>query len=144
MRRKKYVITKLRTGCLISFRKIQKHTPEMFCKKGGLIKTSQYSQDGRKTPVLEYLFNSEYCEIFKSTYFEEHLRTDATENPFMKLRKIKNIFIRGFNFNLKNKFFQHWHQKQVRMFVFISWLASSSWSLYLHTIFLWCDKKYFF
>ena len=61
----------------------------MFCKKGGLIKTSQYSQDGQKTPVLEYLFNSEYCEIFKSTYFEEHLRTDATENLFMKLRKIK-------------------------------------------------------
>ena len=61
----------------------------MFCKKGGLIKTSQYSQDGRKTPVLEYLFNSKYCEIFKCTYFEEHLRTDATENLFMKLRKIK-------------------------------------------------------
>ena len=34
----------------------------------------------RKTPVLESLFNSEYCEIFKSTYFEEHLRTAATEN----------------------------------------------------------------
>ena len=43
----------------------------------------------RKTPVLESLFNSEYCEIFKSTYFEEHLRTAATENVFMKLRKIK-------------------------------------------------------
>ena len=43
----------------------------------------------RKTPVLESLFNSEYCEIFKSTYFEEHLRTAASENVFMKLRKIK-------------------------------------------------------
>ena len=29
------------------------------------------------------------CEIFKSTYNEEHLRTAATENVFMKLRKIK-------------------------------------------------------
>ena len=43
----------------------------------------------RKTPVLESLFNSEYCEIFKSTYFEEHLRTAASEDMFMKLRKIK-------------------------------------------------------
>ena len=42
----------------------------------------------RKTPVLESLFNSEYCEIFKSTYFEEHLRTAASENVFMKLRNI--------------------------------------------------------
>ena len=43
----------------------------------------------RKTTVLKSLFNSEYCEIFKSTYFEEHLRTAASENVFMKLRKIK-------------------------------------------------------
>ena len=32
----------------------------------------------RKTPVLESLFNSEYCEMFKSTYFEEHLWTAAS------------------------------------------------------------------
>ena len=44
----------------------------------------------RKTPVLESLFNSEYCETFKGTYFEEHMRTAASENVFMKLRKIKN------------------------------------------------------
>ena len=43
-----------------------------------------------KTPLLESLFNSEYYEIFKSTYFEEHLRTAASENVFMKLRKDKN------------------------------------------------------
>ena len=43
----------------------------------------------RNTPVLESLFNSEYCEIFKKTYFEEHLRTAASQNVFMKLRKIK-------------------------------------------------------
>ena len=41
-----------------------------------------------KTPVLESLFNSKYCEIFKSMYFEEHLRTAASENVFMNLRKI--------------------------------------------------------
>ena len=32
-------------------------------------------------------FNSEYCEICKSTYFEAHLRTATSENVFMKLRK---------------------------------------------------------
>ena len=43
-----------------------------------------------KASVLESLFNSEHCKIFKNTYFEEHLRTAASENVFMKLRKIKN------------------------------------------------------
>ena len=43
----------------------------------------------RKAPVLESLFSSEYCEIFKGTYFEEPLRTAASENVFMKLGKIK-------------------------------------------------------
>ena len=40
-----------------------------------------------KTLVLVCLFNFQYCEIFKSTYFEEHLRTAASANVFMKLRK---------------------------------------------------------
>ena len=57
----------------------------MFYKKSVLLKSLQYSHDGQETPVLEPLFNSEYCEIFKSTYFEEHLRTAASENVFMKL-----------------------------------------------------------
>ena len=55
------------------------------CKKEYLLVAAFY----RKTPVLESHFNSEYCEIFKSTYFEEHLCTAAPENVFMKLRKIK-------------------------------------------------------
>ena len=45
----------------------------------------------RTTPVLESLSNSEYCEIFKKTYFEEHLRTAVSEHVFMKQRKI-NIY----------------------------------------------------
>ena len=44
----------------------------------------------RKIPVLESLCNSEYCRIFKSTYFEEQMWTAASENMFMKPRKIKN------------------------------------------------------
>ena len=37
--------------------------------------------------MLECLFFV-FCEIFKSTYFEEYLQTAAFENMFMKLRKI--------------------------------------------------------
>ena len=37
------------------------------------------------TPVLESLFNSEYYEIFQSTYFEEHLQTATSENMFIKI-----------------------------------------------------------
>ena len=39
--------------------------------------------------MLESLFNYGNCEIFKSTYFEEDLCTAASENVFMKLRKVK-------------------------------------------------------
>ena len=39
----------------------------------------------RKTHLLDSLFNSEYCEISKNTYFEERLRTAASEKLFMKL-----------------------------------------------------------
>ena len=38
-----------------------------------------------KAPVLESIFNSEYCEIFQNTYFEEHLQTAAPENVFIKI-----------------------------------------------------------
>ena len=50
-----------------------------------------------KTPVLESLFNSQYCEIFQSTYFEEHLQMAASENVFR--------FIKRINFTLKNSIF---------------------------------------
>ena len=35
------------------------------------------------------LANSEYCKIFKSIYYEEHLQTAASENVFMRLKKNK-------------------------------------------------------
>ena len=54
-----------------------------------------------KTPVLKSLFNSEYCEIFQSIYFEEHLQKAASENVFIKIiHKEKNGF---FNINIRNK-----------------------------------------
>ena len=57
----------------------------------------------RKAPLSESLFNSEDCEIFKSTYFEEHLRTAASENVFMKQRKNKDCSQGIFNFILKKQ-----------------------------------------
>ena len=66
---------------------MQMQPPEVLYKKAVL----KISQDIlRETIVLEYLFNSEYCEVFESTYFEEHLRTTASEYVVMKLRKITN------------------------------------------------------
>ena len=75
----------------MTFKYMQKQPPEKFVKKF-FVKVLQYSQE---TPMLESLFNSKYCEIFYSTYFEEHLPTAAffhekNDKMFMKLRKIKN------------------------------------------------------
>ena len=54
------------------------------------------------TPVLESLFNSEYYEIFQSTYFEEHLQTATSENVLIK------IIQKRINFTFKKtRFFQH-------------------------------------
>ena len=50
-------------------------------------------------PVLESLFNSEYCEVLNITFFEKHLRTAASEDVFGKLRKFKEQG-RNFNFTL--------------------------------------------
>ena len=67
----------------------------------------------RETHVLGPLVNSEYCEIFQSTYFEEHLQTAASENVFILIKRI-NITLK------KPRFFQHQYQKQVKVLAFIS------------------------
>ena len=59
--------------------------------------------------MLESLFNSEYCKIFKSTYFEEHLQTAASKNAFIKIIHKE-----------EKGFFQHQYQEKVEMFAFIS------------------------
>ena len=63
---------------------MQKQPPEVFYKKA-VVKNLAI-----KTALLESLFNSEYCEIFNCTYFEEHPQTAASKNVFMKLKKIKD------------------------------------------------------
>ena len=51
----------------------------------------------RKTLVLVSLFNKvagcEFCEIFKSTYFEKHLRTSASGNFLGKHREQKLLLL---------------------------------------------------
>ena len=77
---------------------------------------------------------------FKSTYFEEQLRTAASGGVFMKLIKLTFVNL-SVNFTLKNRFFRHQYQKQEKMFVFTSWLVSHYVCIHQHTIFLWCDEK---
>ena len=49
----------------------------------------KYFSKIRKKP--SEVFFSEYCVIFRNTYFEVHLRTTASStNIFIKLRKSKN------------------------------------------------------
>ena len=60
---------------------LQKNT---YLKKELLVAASY-----RKIPVLESIFSSEYWENLKSLFLEEHLRTSASENVIMKLRKNK-------------------------------------------------------
>ena len=66
------------------FQLSQKQSPEVFCKRR-FLKISQ--QNLQETSVLESLFNKdtaaqafsrEFCEIFKSIYFIEHLRAAAS------------------------------------------------------------------
>ena len=51
------------------FQKIEKQPPEVFYKKLLFKKLRNICSTNRKTPVLESLFNSEYCKIFKEHLF---------------------------------------------------------------------------
>ena len=94
----------------------------------------------RKAPVLESLFNSEYCKIFKGTYFEEDLWKAASENVFMKLRKIKNYSYGALTLFWKKKLFSTSMPETGENFCF-DLMIGFSWSLYSHAIFLWYGEK---
>ena len=53
--------------------------PEKFCKKTVL------------KNFLKFIFNSEYCEILQSPYFEKHLRTASFGNVHETEKKKKII-----------------------------------------------------
>ena len=54
--------------------------------------------------MLESLFNSQYCKIFKCTYFEENLLMAASESVFYETEKNQKLLIRNFAFTLKTGF----------------------------------------
>ena len=72
---------------LITFKKIQKQPPEVFYLKKTFLEIFAIF-----TGIHLCWTSSEYCKIFKSTYFEEHLRTAASKNVLMK-QKIQLLFI---------------------------------------------------
>ena len=53
------------------------------------------------TKRLQQVFSSEYCEIFKNTYFEEHLRTAASVLLIIKL-VVSIGHLQTFSFNKKH------------------------------------------
>ena len=74
-------------------------------------------------------------ETFKSTCSEEHLRTAASKNVFMKLRKI-NIYSSGvLILQFWKRLFQHQYQKQVKVFAFISWFVSHEVCIHIQSFF---------
>ena len=78
----------------------------------------------RATPVFESLFTSEYCKIFKSIFFEKHLQTTGTaasENVFMKLRKIKIYSSGVLTLHFKKGFFNINIRSKLCLFLFHDW-----------------------
>ena len=113
------------------FNKIEKQPSKVFYIKKLFFKNLRnIHRANRKTRVLEPLFNSEYCETFRSTYFEEHLLLKICS----KWEKFK-IIHKEFHFSLKKRFFQHQYQKRVKMFVFISSLVSYKVCIHMQYLF---------
>ena len=70
---------------LITFKK--KQPTELFYKKR---RSQKLRNIHMKTSVLESPFNSEYFDIFKTTYFEEHLRMTPSQKLNHETETIKN------------------------------------------------------
>ena len=70
---------------LITFKK--KQPTELFYKKRRYQKLRNIHM---KTSVLESPFNSEYFDIFKTNYFEEHLRMTPSQKLNHETETIKN------------------------------------------------------
>ena len=87
----------MQNNCLITSKKYRSSHRRCAIKK--VLLKNQQIQFHRKTPLLESLFNSEYCKIFKSNYFKEHLRTAASEN--VHEAKKKRLLTRNFYIYIK-------------------------------------------
>ena len=76
------------------------------------LKISRYSQENTCVGVSFLIlkrdsdtgfFSCEYCEIFKNTYFEEHLRTAVTENILCSKLENNGVIKLYFNSNFSCK-----------------------------------------
>ena len=86
-----------------------------------------------KTPVLEYFFDAEYCEIL--TILKNICGRLLLKMCSWNWEKIKFIHKELLHYYIKNRFFQHQYQKQVNMFVFTSWLVSHEVCIYMQYFF---------
>ena len=93
---------------LVLFKTIQKQPSEVFRKKRCSL---EFRNIHKKTLMFETLFNKaptqmfscEYCEIFKNTYFEKHLRTAASNNSVWAWRYFEDLHTLVFPFPLSNQ-----------------------------------------
>ena len=89
----------------------------------------------RKTPVLESLFNSEYCKIFKIPNLKNICVRLLLKMCSWNWGKLK--FIRSFNFTLKNRFNQHDIQSKWKcLFLLHEWFPMKF--VFTYNIFLVC------
>ena len=109
------------------FKKIQKQPPEAFYKK--------------------VVVNSQYCEIFESTYFEEHLRKKkrlSIRNFYVYILYIKetseNVCFYFMKETSENAFFYSWlisFGVCIQIFISVMWWEINS----KHSISTWVNQK---
>ena len=112
------------------FKKYRK-PPELFYEKAVLLKTWHYSQDEQENTCVGFLFIQSIAKFLRAPI----LKNICFWKYFHETEKNK-ICLKSFNFTLKNCFFQHQYQEQVKMLVFISWLVSHE--TCIHNISLVC------
>ena len=66
----------MRNVCLITFKKIQKQPPQVFCKRAVLRNFAIFAGQAGKHLHWNLFFYPEYWETFMSTYFEELRKTE--------------------------------------------------------------------
>ena len=74
---------------LTNCKKLRKHPPEVFCKKGVLINFAKFIgkhmwqtlffRNFIKKETLAQVFSCKFCETSKNTFFTEHLQVTASE-----------------------------------------------------------------
>ena len=93
-----------------------------------------------KTPVLEPLFSSEYCEYLRAPILKNICVRLLLKMCLWNWEKLK--FIRSFNCKLKNQYQYSTSISETSENVCFCFMTGLPWSLYSHTIFLLCGEKW--